>query len=155
MMELSRENAEIRDIWNAHPAINGELQPCRHRETGEPNFESQCAIRLSCAIQRAGYSMKDYNRAQCWKWICDTTEVHALRCEELKIWLEDKLGEPDVKYHPDWEEYKGKEGIVIFLNFHGKGLQGDHADIVLNDNQTNGSNDYYKRSEKVLFWELD
>lgn len=149
-------------LWNEHPANNDNTFPCWNEDEEEPNFENQCSIRMSTALHRAGMDLSGYQGITCitgYNFKPECKEPHALRVEELAVFLRAKLGFPQRLYHIDCEEFKkatkNKAGIVVFLDFWGRNMQGDHIDIWDGKEMTYGSDDYFERSRVVWFWRID
>jgi len=144
------------ELWDKYPSNEYDMYPCRNKDTGEPNFSSQCAIRLSTTMEKCGFDFSSFNGVKCW-FGCD--EIHVLRVVELALFLEARIGEPKKFHHIDFEGFrkvtKGASGIIAFYDFWGPGNQGDHIDLFDKYELKNGFDDYFERSRKVLFWKLD
>ena len=142
------------DLWAAHPANRGIESPCLSA-SGVPNFENQCAIKLGLTLQRAGVSFAAYPKAKCC-WF-GHTEKHVLRAEELANWLKNRpalFGAVQRFQHTTDAAFLGKSGIVMCKNFWGSGLQGDHIDLWDGAQFADGSNDYFRRSQEIWFWQV-
>lgn len=135
-----------------HPSNNHDHMPCFDFEKMKPNYDSQCCIRFGIALQRSGFDLSDYKGVTCW-YGCD--EIHCLRASEMSDFLKVKLGRPEVFKNCDENCIKGRQGIVFFENFWGPGNSLDHIDLFNGIEQTWGSNKYFSRSERVLFWEIE
>lgn len=143
------------DLWQAHPANNGIPSPCTNA-TGAPNFENQCAIKLGLSLQRAGVDMSSYQKAKCC-WF-GHAEKHVLRAEELAAWLKSRpelFGPVERLKLTSAQAFLGRQGIVLFKNFWGPGLQGDHIDVWNGAELSDGEPNYFERSQEVWFWEVD
>jgi hypothetical protein len=148
----------FRDLWRAHPANNGELEPCKARN-GNVTFENQCAIRLGECFHRCGVSMESYRGACCWH---GHGKRHPLRVEELKLWIgwsntsfaaaPKKFKRSNQGVQVSHHRFYGKTGIVAFLDFWGSRSSGDHIDLWNGTRMTLGSEDYFTRSREVWFW---
>ena len=149
-------NISFSELRNNHPSNNGDDYPCYNKQTHIENFDNQCAIRMSVALERSGFKFGSYHGVKCW-FGCE--ETHVLRVEELALFLEARLGKPKSFHHIDFEGFKkatkGASGIIAFYDFWGPGMQSDHIDLFDNYELKNGFDDYFERSRKVLFWELD
>lgn len=149
----------FKDLWKNHPSNNDDLNPCLD-DDNYPNFENQCAIRMGVALKRSNFSMSGYTGQRCWhhpKNCC-----HTLRVEELLKYLLRKLPSDTMIVRDrkggeliNADDFEGKTGIIIFQNFWGSWNQGDHIDVWNGEEMTHGDIDYFERSEKVLFWEID
>lgn len=138
-------------LWNSHPKLTGDHPPCTDDED-KPYFDNQCAISLGVALEKAGINLDEYSGVKCWQH-----RTHVLRAEELASWLKTQtsLVGAWVEYTPGRDalsEIEGKRGIVLFRNFWGAGNQGDHIDLWNGNTLANGANDYFERSEDVIFW---
>lgn len=146
-------------LWDAHPSNHGELQPCRNLKNGNANFNSQCAIRMGVCLQRAGFDMSDYRGVRCWHH--PEYENHTLRVEELAKYLKKKLPKRSLIERSaddsiiEASDFEGMTGIVAFIDFWGENGQGDHIDLFDGNELTFGGNDYFERSDKVYFWEIN
>lgn len=145
----------FKDLWRFHPSNNDDDYPCYNEVTMIENFENQCAIRMGVALERSGFDFSSYHGVKCW-FGCN--EIHVLRVEELALFLEARLGKPKSFHHINCDDFcratDNASGIVVFLDFWGKGNQGDHVDLWNGECMTCGDPDYFERSRKVLFWEL-
>jgi hypothetical protein len=147
-MEFNRENIVFKNLWDAHPANNSELQPCIPEEV-KP-FENQCCIRFSAMLDRCGFDLGDYDGLMCWH---NHDEWHALRCEDMAKYLKKKLGEPEYYSHPDISLFYDRKGFIVFFDFYNG--SGDHVEIWNGKEQAWGCDDYFSRSPKLWFFELD
>ena len=117
-----------------------DYQPCRCNDTGYSNFEK-------------------YDGVKCWH--NHDGQNHTLRVEELVKFLKKKLPKDilTIAKSEDYvftsEDFEGLTGIVAFINFWGDGNQGDHIDLWNEDCLLTGDVDFFERSEKVIFWEID
>ena len=148
MKELNKENMSFKGLWENHPANCDTIQPCIPKKG--PPFESQCCIRFSAMLDWSGFDLSDYSGMMCWH---NHDEWHALRVEEMAKYLKKKLGEPEHYSHPDVSQFSGRKGIVIFFDFYNG--SGDHIDLFDGCEQAYGCDDYFERSPKLWFWELD
>lgn len=150
----------FKDLWQNHPANEDDLTPC-HDAMGVPNFESQCAIRMGICLSKSGLDFSDFNGVRCW--FHPEYLNHTLRVEELVEYLKKKLPKSifTTKTRRSWDSplsehgFEGLTGIVVFQNFWGDGNRGDHIDLWDGEEMTYGDNDYFERSEKVYFWNID
>ncbi len=144
------------ELWEKHPSNNDDDFPCYNQITHIENFENQCAIRMGVALERSDFDLNSYHGVTCW-FGCD--EIHVLRVEELALFLEARLGKPKSFHHITCDDFcratDNASGIIAFFDFWGKGNQGDHLDLWNSERMTCGDPDYFERSRKVLFWELD
>lgn len=139
------------ELWEAYE----DGDPCCS-EDGNPNFDSQCTIRLSAALKRCGFSFDGFHGAWCWHH--PKSDCHILRVEELASFLKGKFEATTMSKGMENiiepADFAGKTGIIAFYNFWGAGNQGDHIDLFDGDQLRNGSLDYFERSEKVVLFEL-
>ncbi len=171
----------IRDLISNFP--NSWFSEIEHPDskTGKDCFGIHCAINMSEAIIESGQDLINYSGVTCWN--CkDKNGKHALRAEELAIWLEthpSEVGAEAVELTgANYEDYvQDKVGIIFFKDYWQRdgesGRTGDHIDI-WNKNELesigvistwmrrtfpNFSENYLdmsdlRKSKKVLFWEL-
>ncbi len=138
-------------IWNAYPE---DYNPCR-RDTGEPSFSNQCAIRFAIALADGGINLDSFPGVHCW---FGHGRDHCLRGEELAVWMKSKpevFGPTLIKSEADASDYFGMRGLMFCRNFWGPGNQGDHIDIWNKDYMKTGNPGYISRSKEVWFWEID
>ncbi len=137
-------------LWKNHPAIKGIINPCSNN--GKPNFDNQCAIRMSVAIVDSGINLDTFGGEFCWY---QHGRRHILRAQQLADWLANQViifGNATKHRGVTSKNFADKLGIVFFRNFWGTGNQGDHIDIWNGKNIAGGSLDYFSRSEEVWFW---
>lgn len=114
-------------LWQHHPT--GEF-PCS--TDGKKNFENQCAIRMGACLAKAGIDTADWPVRRCWQH--KKEEAHVLAAEELAHAL-CRIIVPGMKKvekfsgKEDFDKIKRRQGIVLFKNFYGPGMQGDHIDL--------------------------
>lgn len=140
-------------LWNNHPATKGIINPCS-TDNGVPNFDNQCAIRMSVALADSGINLDSFTGEFCWH---KHGKRHVLRAQELADWIASKsllFGNIDKKVSVTDKYFKGKLGVVFFRNFWGTGNQGDHIDLWYGDHMARGASDYFIKSEEVWFWQL-
>jgi Type VI secretion system (T6SS), amidase effector protein 4 len=145
-----------------HPALESPpvIEPCSTR--GNPNHVNQCVIRLGVSFVRSGISLASYRGAFCWS---GHGRQHPLRVEEMKLWLNSEnvtfVGYAEISrrdrrgHQASYHAYAGQRGIVAFLNFHGRGNQGDHIDLWDGSAMAHGDPDYFQRSQEIWFWKMD
>ena len=150
---------KFKKMWKNHPINSGETNPCS-KISGEPNFENQCAIRMGVCLSKSGFPLEDYEGVRCWHHSSQMN--HTLRVEELVRFLNQTLPKESlitVRAKPNYpinaDKFAGKTGIVAFINFWGRCNQGDHIDLWDGEELLDGSIDYFERSEKVYFWEVN
>jgi hypothetical protein len=152
------KNLSFKALWSNYPLYNGEDLPCKNSETNDPNFENQCAIRMGVALEKSGFDLSSYHGVRCWSGL-KCSGRHLLRVEELAVFLEARLGKPRKYHHITYDEFPDKQGIVAFYDFwarrEGGALTGDHFDLFNGTELKNGELDYFERSRKVLFWEIN
>jgi len=139
-------------LWMNHPTTRGTNDPCQ--SAGKSNFENQCAIRMGLTLERSGISLSAFNGARCWH---GHGREHVLRVEELATWLQSqttKLGTPVTHHSVTNADFTNKLGIAAFINFWGRGNQGDHIDLWNGKIVRKGDPNYFQRSERVVFWQL-
>lgn len=67
-------------LWNNHPTIKGNDNPCS--TNGKPNFPNQCSIRLGVCLQNSGIdTTRIPGIRHCWQH--DKTAGHVLSAEEF------------------------------------------------------------------------
>jgi hypothetical protein len=146
---------KFKDLWYNHPANNDDINPCW---SDKSNFENQCAIRMGVALQRSGVAIKHYRGVTCttdFNFTPECKEFHPLRVNELQDFLEVWLGEPESYINCTYEDFVEKKGIIIFLDFWGTNMQGDHVDLWDGQSMTYGAKDYFERSREILFWDME
>jgi hypothetical protein len=155
-MKLNKENADFYTLWDNYPRFNDDRYGVCLDKYGNPNLDSQCAMRFSTMLHRCGFDTSSFRGVKCW---FGCSEPHFLRVEELDKWLVKQLGKPEVFRHTSYDDFPDKQGIVIFLDFwarkEGGALTGDHADIFNSNELANGSLDYFERSREIHFWGID
>jgi hypothetical protein len=144
----------IEHLWKNHPAVYDVIYPCSEIDSGyeTPNFENQCAIRMSVCLERAGIDFSGYNGVKCW-FKCEDT--HTLRVEELVPFLrtQKELGVYKEIVAPKSSQFSEFNGIIVCYNFWNN-KNGDHIDLVWGGEMTYGDLEYVDRSERVGYWEL-
>jgi hypothetical protein len=85
--------------------------------------------------------------------------------EEMKLWLNSEnatfvgyaeISRKDKRGHQaSYHAYTGRRGIVAFLNFWGRGNQGDHIDLWDGSVVAHGGRDYFERSQEIWCWEMN
>jgi len=136
--------------------------PCTAKD-GSPAFENQCAIRVGVALRATGVLPTGAisGVAQCWHG--HKNQGHTLRAEELGKWLAkpSAFGTPTKWQGKDsltgqiaWMNLQGKKGVVLMLNFWGRGNQGDHIDLWTGFGMLSGDVGYVLACKDVWFWEL-
>ncbi|MDI2112565.1 T6SS effector amidase Tae4 family protein [Commensalibacter nepenthis] len=119
------------DLWN-------------NAETGNPvpEYEYQCAIRLSLTLHRVGINMRSFSqktvkpalgRQTLGRIIIDGIPV-ATRADEMAIWLQQYpfcgLGKPEYITGKGWKKkVYNRTGIIAFSNYWGKNQIGGHIDL--------------------------
>lgn len=122
------------ELWDAYPS---DSHPYKDPKTGEPppNFDNQCAIRLSVALHNVGVEMKSFNGKGKIRLDGKNTAVLAA---EMADWLKVKqfpgLGRPELITGQDWKEkVKNRTGIIAFKDYwirHGQSRPtGGHIDL--------------------------
>jgi hypothetical protein len=149
-------------LWRNHPALESPpaIEPCS--TGGKRNHDNQCVIRLGVSFVRSGISLASYRGAFCWS---GHGRQHPLRVEEMKLWLNSEnatfvgyaeISRKDKRGHQaSYHTYTGRRGIVSFLNFWGRGNQGDHIDLWDGSVVAHGGRDYFERSQEIWFWEMN
>jgi len=139
-------------LWANHPTTRGNNQPCQ--TGGTSNYDNQCAIRMGLTLARSGISLSGFNGARCWH---GHGREHVLRVEELTAWLQGQttaLGTPVTHTSVTNTNFANQVGIAAFMNFWGRGNQGDHIDLWNGTIVRRGDPNYFQRSERVVFWQL-
>lgn len=143
-------------LWDKHPAnqVPPVNAPCSN-ESGTPNFANQCAIRMGVCLTDAGADLSSFRGVSCWH---GHGRRHILRAEELGNYLKtrrDIVGTASIDKSPTLADYTSRRGIAFFLNFWGRGNQGDHIDVWNGSKMGKGSDSYFASAQEVWFWELD
>jgi hypothetical protein len=129
--------------WAAYPS---QQAPCdQKRPDGSLAWENQCAIRLSIALQGAGFALSGYTEPTC-------KHGHARGAESLANYLWRQLGPPG---HTSAKQVdlSGQRGIVFFKDIQGfRGGIGDHIDLW--NLHTTRTGAYFAVSRAVWFWNL-
>ncbi|MET1080296.1 MAG: type VI secretion system amidase effector protein Tae4 [Pseudomonas sp.] len=119
-------------LWKAYPS----KKPYIDSETGKPpaGYDNQCAIKVSVALEGAGFSLKNYKGAA----VSLGATRAAIRAQEMAKWLAgqkiDGIEAPIDITGKDWEsKIKGRTGIVYFADYWArpgeKAPTGDHIDL--------------------------
>ena len=144
----------FQSIWAQYPDQHHDEtcrthEPCEALKTGE----SQCAARMSEAIEKGGFSLKKWSGYRCrCKAGTGGGGQHLLRAQEVADELR-RFGIPGLKlgtrtvragqnHHRDgvtWEDYKWQTGVVFFRDFWARNdyqkdrgfrsFTGDHVDV--------------------------
>jgi len=123
------------ELWQAYPK---EQSPC----TG--SWANQCAIRMSIALEGAGFSLATYTDPTC-------AHGHARGAESLANFLWSNLRA--AKKVSDIQRIKPFRGIVFFKNIKGfREGQGSHIDLWDKGKTKTGA--YASRSKEIWFWSL-
>lgn len=79
----------------------------------------------------------------------------------MKRWLTNSriFGKPHIEkqsktYPVTSRSYLGVTGIVMWVNFWGANMQGDHIDLWDGAHVGHGSADYFSRSQEIHFWQI-
>ena len=148
-------NLDFKTLWNAHPTNKGNNEPCS--TNGVSNFDNQCAIRMGVCLTNAGISTASFSGARCYPGHGHNS-VHILRAEELAKWMAmntTPFGTVEKKNGVSSTDYADRKGIVFFLNFWGRGSQGDHIDLWDGKKMCYGDPSYFSRAQSVWFWEVN
>lgn len=129
-------------LWNAYPARRS---PCRQEKPdGSLRWPNQCAIRLSIALEGAGFDLTNYTDPKC-------AHGHARGAESLANYLWKQVGPPD---DTSFESDDTKKGLVFFKNLRGfRGGQGDHIDLW--NEGTTKTGEYFDSADTVWFWSAE
>lgn len=146
---------QFQTLWDTHPGnqIPPVAQPCRD-DTGTPNFENQCAIRMSLCLLDGGVDMSTFRGVTCWH---GHGRRHVLRAQELANYVRvrsDLFGSAEIDKSPRLSTYAGRKGVALFMNFWGTGNQGDHIDVWNGTAMGQGDSEYFGQSQQVWFWQL-
>ena len=85
-----------------------------------------------------------------------------MRVEEIKLFIKRRgfFGQPEVARSSRGKlsqtPYVGRQGIVAFRNFCGRGNQGDHIDLWWSAFMAGFRShpDYFSRSQEIWFWDI-
>lgn len=158
-------------IWANYPDEN----PYVDSKTGEPpeNYENQCAIKLSVALQKAGVDMKSFRGGS---RILINGKGTAGLADELADWLKLRpfYGCPRAEEYAGktvFDKIMGRTGIIYLANYWERkpGVRtGDHIDLWNGIRMTSytsllrvklgiswdGVWSDYKRAEEAFFWNI-
>ena len=145
----------IEQLWENHPAVQDVVYPCSDFDSDydtSPNFENQCAIRMSVCLERCGIDFSKYHGVKCW---FGCKETHILRVEEFVPFLRTvrELGEYKEITAPTSSTFENFNGILVCYNFWNN-RNGDHIDVVKDGVMTYGSLEFIDRSERVGYWQF-
>lgn len=137
-----RSLPDFDDLWSSYPSRQS---PCRQqRPDGSLRWPNQCAIRMSIALEGAGFRLTDYTDPKC-------AHGHARGAESLANYLWKQVGPPD---DTSFASDDTKKGLVFFKNIQGfRGGQGDHIDLWNAGVTKTGA--YFTSSDTVWFWEVE
>jgi hypothetical protein len=127
-------------LWAAYPEDHA---PC------DQNWDNQCAIRMSIALQGAGFRLVGYTEPQC-------KHGHARGAESLAQFLVKRFGRPIIKKDGSAAQAAmgRRSGIVFFKDITGfRGGYGDHMDLW--DGSTTKTGAYFGVCRQVWFWPLN
>jgi RHS repeat-associated protein len=162
--ETSTNDSDLPDfnsIWNNYP--NADLPSLS-------KYVNQCAIRLSYALQKAGFDMSDFSGATDTATEGGRTYKVALRAYELWDYLFNKFGnngngnylygttsiQPNKGDTNVSSNFGDVQGIILFRNFWG-GAQG-HIDLwngkACGHCEISGSQSYFDRSKEVIILDM-
>jgi Type VI secretion system (T6SS), amidase effector protein 4 len=170
-------SVNFQSVWKSHP-LNWSpkvKEPCIDSD-GKPAYLSQCAIRLSIALQRGGVNLNACKKLNCG---LGHSEKHFIRAQELASWFSGGtvLGKPqtfpkkrgDRLTEQQTKQFFNHRGIVFFQNFYNPvapadspdtpPFTGDHIDL-WNTDSLSGVNavdwnwNYFYRAENIWFWEI-
>jgi hypothetical protein len=150
------------ELWDYHPASQDPpvINPCE-RSPGVATYDNQCAIRMSTCLDACGVSLASYHGLVCP--IKGHGRTHVRSAEGLAAWLngsQGPFGKATIVKNNNQrnaiasQQYGQRQGIVLFRNFWGTGLQGDHIDLWDGTAMTHGSPYYFSRSQEVWFWDV-
>jgi len=140
------------NLWKFHPGKS--IFPC-----DKTQFQNQCAIRMSVALQFSHIDLSSFSGAKCWVEHKDHSR-HILRAQELANWMSEhpeifgnKITYDRKKYpklnHSDFWKMKG---IIFFQDGWGPT---DHIDIWNSSQMKGGENSYFTSNWKeIWFWQL-
>jgi hypothetical protein len=111
-------------------------------------WENQCAIRMSIALEGAGFSLGDYSDPKC-------SHGHARGAESLANHLWRSLARPQIFSNPSGAKSSllSKRGIVFFKDISGfRNGTGDHIDCW--DGTATKTGEYFSYCKQVWFFGL-
>jgi hypothetical protein len=129
----------------AYQAYFTDRGPCKIELDGDP-IANQCAVRMSIALERCGFSLNAFGHTQHThkpyrvhrnRSGCQVSVPHVLGAKELMDYLKDTIGLSQ-EFHGDSlgnaaADLSGKHGIIYFNNCFTRGGQssrrGDHIDL--------------------------
>lgn len=118
--------ASFKNIWDRYPNSD----PCDAMDHGKKLYSSQCAIRLSHALDAAGVDLSSFSGDR-----CKVHPQHILDASALAKWVGKHLSEPTNITGSDWNEHiAGQTGIVCFEDYWARAGEttnrtGDHIDL--------------------------
>lgn len=122
-------------LWHHYPKVNN---PCNQ------SYVNQCAIRLSIALEKAGFKFPGYKHPTC-------KHGHARGADGLANYLWYNMKRP--RLVKEKAQIAEKTGVVFFENLKSfRGGIGDHIDLWKKGVTKTG--DYFDDCQKVWFWEL-
>jgi hypothetical protein len=122
-------------LWHHYPKVSN---PCNQ------GYVNQCAIRLSIALEKAGFKLTGYKHPVC-------KHGHARGADGLASYIWYNMKRP--KLINKQTLIAAKSGIVFFENVTGfRNSRGDHIDLWKKGTTKTG--DYFDACQKVWFWEL-
>jgi len=122
-------------LWDNYPK---EREPCSEQ------WQNQCAIRVSIALEGAGFSLETYTDPVCG-------HGHARGAESLANFLWNNHRAP--KKVKDLSSVKDKRGIIFFKDIAGfRGGIGDHIDLWNKTKTKTGT--YFGKCKEIWFWAI-
>jgi hypothetical protein len=148
------------ELWRNHPGNwNPPVpKPCTDKKGKiHAALEDQCAIRFSIMLVRSNVSIESVRGARCWN---NHGRDHVLRVKDYVGWVEDHrklIGCDSKEVHRKTADkaFRGRRGIVLFLDFWGRNNDRDHIDVWDGARVGYGANDYFERSKEVWFWDMN
>jgi len=129
----------FQQLLNGYPE---KMAPC------DQGWSNQCALRLSVALENAGFKLTSYTDPLC-------KHGHARGAESLANYLWKQVGPPRISKTAakGKARTKSKTGIILFKNMSSfRGGRGDHIDLWDMDASMTGQ--YYDDSEETWFWSI-
>lgn len=115
---------------------------------------------MGVALAAADVRLMAYRGVFCWH---RHGQAHPLRANELGQWLttsspvfveEVEIAKRTGERRISPQEFAGRRGIVLCVNFWRPGNQGDHIDLWNGSVMAGGRLDFFGRSEEVHFWRV-
>lgn len=135
-----RPPPQFSQLLASYPA---ELAPC------DQGWSNQCAIRMSIALEGAGFKLTDYKQGPTCK------HGHARGAQSLGDYLWSQIRPPKVSKSTSLGRSRThqKTGVIVFKDIDGfQGGRGDHIDLWNRTGTITG--EYFDAAQETWFWEI-